>query len=141
MTVSFAGETTLCICSYLVLFSPWLNVQRLAKVQNSAVGLPGTAFLKIVASRGEEVASPSDSPPCQTEPELVQMRVDGREEPVIRMRWLGLPDVRCQIVESVEHSMQWPSRWINVEVLQVVCKSNLIDCTGGPDLFLQMKII
>eukprot|EP00434_Breviolum_minutum_P022053 symbB.v1.2.019468.t2/scaffold1593.1/size164412/10 len=42
-----------------------------------------------------------------TEPELVQMRVDGREEPVIRMRW-----------------------WINVEVLQVVCKSNLIDCTG-----------
>ena len=27
--------------------------------------------------------------PCQTEPELVQLRVDGREEPVIRMRWPG----------------------------------------------------
>ncbi|CAJ1342107.1 unnamed protein product [Effrenium voratum] len=42
-----------------------------------------------------------------TEPELVQLRVDGREEPVIRMRW-----------------------WINVEVLQMVCKGNNIDCSG-----------
>lgn len=42
-----------------------------------------------------------------TEPELVQLTVDGHIEPVIRMRW-----------------------WINVDVLQVVCKSNGIDCTG-----------
>ena len=63
-----------------------------------------------------------------------------------RSLWFGCvgwdSQIRCQIVESVEHSMQWPSRWINVEVLQVVCKSNLIDCTGRPDKpFLQMKII
>ena len=31
----------------------------------------------------------SSEPLGQTEPELLHMRVDGREEPVIRMRWLG----------------------------------------------------